>query len=128
LPVSTDDSLTAVYSGDSNYAGSTSKALKQVVNKANSSTSVVSSLNPSVSGQSVTFTATVTSSTTGTPGGTVKFMNGATLLGSSSLVSGKASFSTKTLATGSHNITAVYNGNADFNTSTSPILVQVVNP
>jgi hypothetical protein len=40
---------------------------------------------------------------------------------------GHASFSTSTLATGTHNMTARYNGSTDDNTSTSPVLVQTVN-
>ena len=56
------------------------------------------------------------------------FMDGTTSLGSVSLASGSATFSTSSLAVGSHNITAVYGGNANFTTSTSsPALSQVVN-
>jgi hypothetical protein len=121
------DSITAVYSGDSNFETSTSTALKQVVDKANSSTSVASSLNPSVSGQTVTFTATVTSSG-GTPTGSVTFKDGTTVLGSKALSGGIAAFSTSKLATGTHSITADYGGSSDFNTSDSSTLEQVVNP
>jgi Bacterial Ig-like domain (group 3) len=53
------NSVTAVYGGDSNFVGSKSKALSQVVNKATTTTTWVSSLNPSKVGQSVTFTASV---------------------------------------------------------------------
>ena len=52
-------SIKAVYGGDSNFAGSTSKAVKQVVNKATTTTTLTSSQNPSNFGQSVTFTASV---------------------------------------------------------------------
>ena len=53
-------SITAVYSGDSNFTTSTSSALSQTVNQDSTTTSVASATNPSVYGQSVTFTATVT--------------------------------------------------------------------
>src|SRR6185503_4213925 len=45
-------------------------------------TTLASNANPSTSGQAVTFTATVTPSTagTGTPGGTVTFKDGSTIL------------------------------------------------
>jgi hypothetical protein len=119
--------ITAVYSGDSNFSGSTSPVLKQVVNKAGSLTTVKSSLNPSTLGQTVTFTATVKSSTTGTPAGVVNFMDGTTKLGSHPLSGGTAAFSTSKLTVGTHSITAVYLGNTDFTTSTSPVLKQVVN-
>ncbi|HTD23350.1 MAG TPA: Ig-like domain repeat protein, partial [Terriglobales bacterium] len=52
-------SITAVYSGDSNFAGSTSPALSQNVNQASSATATTSNNNPSAFGQAVTFTATV---------------------------------------------------------------------
>src|SRR5207244_9122927 len=48
--------VTGIYSGDTNFSGSTSPVLTQTVNKANTTTTVVSSVNPSVFGQSVTFT------------------------------------------------------------------------
>jgi archaellum component FlaF (FlaF/FlaG flagellin family) len=44
------------------------------------------------------------------------------------LTSGKAAFTTSTLAAGSHSITATYNGSTGFNPSTSAILTQSVNP
>ncbi len=131
LTVSTaGHSITAVYSGDSNFLGSTSAALKQIVDEATTSTTVKSSLNPSTSGQTVTFTATVKekAASTVTPTGTVNFMDGATKIGSHALAGGVAAFSTSKLASGSHNITAVYVGNADDSTSTSTVLVQKVNP
>jgi hypothetical protein len=120
-------SITAVYGGSTDFAGSTSPVLTQAVNKATTSTSVKSSLNPSKSGQSVTFTATVTSGG-GTPTGTVTFKNGSTTLGTGTLSSGKATFSTSTLSVGTHSITAAYGGATDFSGSTSPALSQVVNP
>ncbi|MGA2889000.1 MAG: choice-of-anchor D domain-containing protein [Terracidiphilus sp.] len=61
----------------------------------------------------VTFTATVSSSL-GVPTGTVAFMDGANLLGVSNLSAGTATFTTFSLAVGSHFITAVYNGDTNF--------------
>ncbi len=120
-------SITAVYAGNINFNASTSPAVTQTVNKANTLTAVASSLNPSIVGQKVTFTATVSSSTA-TPTGSVSFKDGSTTLGSASLSGGKAKFSTSKLAAGNHSITAVYAGTANFNGSTSPVLTQVVNP
>ena len=55
-------SVSATYSGDTNNAGSTGTLSGgQVVNSAGASVSVGSGLNPSTYGQSVTFTATITS-------------------------------------------------------------------
>src|SRR5271157_5095466 len=112
------NSITAVYGGDSKFAGSTSPALTQKVNKAGSSISVVSSKNPAAFGATVTFTATVESKTTGTPTGMVTFKNGGATLGTGTLSGGQASFSTAKLAVGPHSITAVYGGDGNFNPST----------
>jgi hypothetical protein len=127
LKISAGASITAVYSGDTNFAGSTSPAVVQVVKQAGTSTAIVSSLNPSTSGTKVTFTATVKSSTTGTPAGSVSFFDGTTKLGTVSLSSGTAAYSTTALSVATHSITAVYTGNSDYSTSTSPILKQTVN-
>ena len=94
-------------------------------------TTVASSLNPSFVGNAVTFTATVSrGSSLLIPTGTVIFRDGATQIGTGALnnVSGifKATFMTTALAAGSHPITAVYSGDANFNSSTSAILTQTV--
>jgi hypothetical protein len=123
--------ITAVYAGDANFiTSSTSSAVSQVVNHASTTTALVSNLNPSVSGQSVTFTATVaaTSPGSGTPTGTVNFLDNLTAIGSNiALTAGVATFPTITLAAGSHSITAVYAGDTNFTTSTSAVLSQAVN-
>ena len=120
-------SITAVYGGSGNDLASTSAVLTHTVNKAGTSTLVTSSVNPSSFGQSVTLKATVKSSTSGTPGGTVTFKDGATNLSTVALVGGVATFNTGALSVGSHSITVVYAGNADFLTSTSAKLTQTVN-
>jgi len=117
--------ITAWYGGDTANAASTSAALKQVVDMATSTASIVASVNSSKVGQAVTFTATVTSPTT-TPTGTVTFMDGGTELGAGTLAKGKASYGTSALSAGSHQITAVYSGAANLGGSTSPALVLTV--
>jgi hypothetical protein len=97
-----------------------------VVVSGNTTTALTSSLNPSLVGQSVTFTANVTSTTTGAITGTVTFKDGATTIGTGTLGS-PATFSTSSLGQGAHSITAVYNGTANFNTSTSGVVTQTVN-
>jgi hypothetical protein len=123
----TTHSITAVYGGNANFAGSTSAILSQVVNQASTTTTVTSSANPSSFNQSVTFTATVTGANGGTPSGTVTFKDGVTTLGTGTLSAGKTTFSTAALAVGTHSITAVYAGDTNFTGSTSAILSQVVN-
>ncbi len=87
-------------------------------------TSVATSGTPSTFGSSVTFTATVTSGATGN----VAFYDGATLLGSSPLSGGTATFTTSALSVGAHSITAVYGGDANYTASTSAAITQTVNP
>lgn len=117
-------SVTAAYGGDTNYNTSTSSALTQTVNKANTTVTLASSANPSTYASSVTFTATISPSAAT---GTVTFKDGTTTLGTGTLSSGKATFSTSTLTAGSHSITASYGGSTNYNTSTSSTLTQTVN-
>jgi trimeric autotransporter adhesin len=121
LPVA-DNSITAQYSGDSNYPPSTSPAVTVTVALAASSTTVVPSTTTPVFGQSVTLTATVqaTAPGAGTPTGTVQFFNGTTPLGNALLSSGSAMISVTSLPIGADSITAQYMGDADFAGSTSP--------
>ena len=116
-----------MYGGDSNFAGSKSKALKQVVKKATTTTTLVSSLNPSNVGQSVTFTASVAPEFSGTPTGKVAFYDGTTLLKTVALSGGAAEFTTSKLASGSHSIAATYDGSTSFSGSSSVPLTQTVN-
>jgi autotransporter-associated beta strand protein len=123
-------SITAVYGGDSNFTGITSSSSTQTVNQDASTASVSASVNPSVTGESVTFTATVTANSpgSGTPTGSVTFMDGATTLGTKTLGgSGSATFSTGALAVGGHSITVVYGGDTDFTAGSSSVLTQTVN-
>ncbi|WP_030355945.1 Ig-like domain-containing protein [Streptomyces scopuliridis] len=98
------------------------------MNKAATTTALTSAPNPSTFGQPVTLTATVAAVPpgAGTPTGTVSFFDGATLLGTATLSGGVTTLTTTTLSIGSHSLTAVYNGDASFNTSTSPIVTQTV--
>jgi putative nucleotidyltransferase with HDIG domain len=86
------------------------------VNKASIGLSMSSSVGTSTQGHSVTFTATVTG--TGATG-TVTFGDGETTLGSSTLSNGTATYTISTLSVGSHSITAIYSGDANFAGSTS---------
>jgi hypothetical protein len=118
-------SITAKYSGDTNFLGSSSNTFSQMVNPATTATSLNSSQNPSHAGQTVTFTAKVTGHYGGIPAGNVTFKEGTETLGTVALSEGLAKFSTASLAHGSHTINATYNGNADFQAS-SATLTQVV--
>jgi hypothetical protein len=120
-------SITAAYTPTGSFTAS-SGTLTQTVQIATSN-SVASSANPSNPAASVTFTATVTS-TNGIPQGTMAFKDGTTTLASGVAVStttGKATFSTSSLAAGTHSITSVFTGNAGWLASTSTAINQVVN-
>src|SRR5205823_6254823 len=99
-------------------------------NPASTSTGITSSANPSTPAQSVTFTAQVldSSGNGGTPTGTVTFNNGSTALGTQTLSGSpdQAVLVTSALTLGSHVITAVYNSDGNFATSTSAALTQKV--
>ncbi len=118
-------SITAVYSGDQAFAGSTSAPLIQTVNQAPTTTTVTSSLNPSAAGQKVSFTATVTPTFPGfgVPTGLLTFFDGSTYLGTATLPSEVVSVR---LPAGAHEIYAIYSGDPNFGGSTSPALAQTV--
>ena len=84
---------------------------------------LTSSPNPSIYGQSVTFTATVPSGVTGT----VQFVDGATVLGTATITGTTATYTTNALTPGTHPVTAVYSGDANYNPATSAVDNQVVN-
>jgi hypothetical protein len=115
-------SVVANYQGSMNFAASSgSLAGGQTVNKANTITTVSSSQNPSVFGQSVTFTATVApvSPGAGTPTGNVQFVIDGGAPTTVALTAGQATLSTSTLSvSGSpHSVVANYQGDTNFNTS-----------
>jgi hypothetical protein len=120
----------AVYSGDASFSLSTSAGLGQLVTLAPTTTSLVSSANPSVLGQPVTFTAMVSpvAPSTGTPSGSVTFKDSATVLCSAvPLSAGQAACTVSSLSAGAHAVSAVYSGDASFAPSTSVGLGQLVN-
>jgi hypothetical protein len=121
--------VTAAYSGDANRAASSSTPLTQVVATSGGastadSVTLASSQNPSPQGQSVTFTATVTCPGFA-PSGTVTFTVDGTAGTPMTLSGGTAIFTTSTLTTGSHSVTAAYSGNCG--AAVSAVLTQVVN-
>jgi hypothetical protein len=90
--------------------------------RAASATTLVSSDESSVVGQSVTFTATVTSGATGN----VAFLDGDTTLATVALSGNHASYTTSALSAGTHQITARYTGNGIYGASTSATVQQEV--
>ena len=122
--------ITAAYLGDANFTASRSPGLQQAVDTKSQSattTALTSSLNPSIYGQSVTWTATVTTLGPTTPTGNVKFSWDSYYLGTASLnTSGVATLSSSGLNADSYPVLAEYVGDANNGASASPILNQVV--
>ncbi|MGW0174578.1 beta strand repeat-containing protein [Rhodococcus sp. NPDC003322] len=110
-------SITAVYSGDSTHAGSTSAASAVEVSEAVVDTTTALTVPATAkNGTAVDLTATVDPAAAT---GTVEFKDGATVLGSSPVVNGVATLNHTFTTDGTHSITAVYSGDATHNPSTS---------
>jgi hypothetical protein len=124
-------SVTAVYSGNTNFVGATSSPVTEVVQTLTATTTTISTSAASANlGSAVTFTATVTSSA-GTPAGTVSFFDGSNTLGSGGLSSGTLSSGTVTLTTsalsaGTHVISASYGGSSTFAPSNSSGMLETI--
>jgi hypothetical protein len=120
--------LTAVYTGDTNHAASLpSPSLSELIVQA-ASVALTSSLNPSISGTNVVFTATVLGVGSLIPTGSVTFSDGASTLATVQLgATGSGSLQTTALAVGSHSITASYAGDRNYEaiSSLSPLIQTV---
>jgi hypothetical protein len=108
-----------------NYASGGTTSVSLTVTLAVAAAQLASSMNPVLDTNPTALTATVTSSA-GTPTGTVNFLDGTTPIGSAPLAAGIATLTLSSLAVGSHSISAVYGGDANFSTTTSGVLTQVV--
>jgi type II secretory pathway pseudopilin PulG len=132
-------SISAAFSGDVNFATSTSATLSETTNQSNTAAAVTSLVNPAVTEQTVTYTGTVTATSpgTGNPTGNVEFFDGGTAIAacggtSGEPLSGTAPDTATCIdiygAAGSYAITAQYLGNTDtYNASAlSASMTQVV--
>jgi hypothetical protein len=125
--------ITASYAYNSSIQlNSSSGTCTQTVNSTLNVTTIAisGSPNPSVTNQSVTFTATVThSGGTATPSGNVVFRDGATALSTNALsgsgANATAVFDTSALAIGSHTIAAEYAGDSNFSGRTNSVVQTV---
>jgi hypothetical protein len=122
--------IVARYGGNATNAQSNSAALAQVVNGPTTTTTVSTSSNQSVVGNSVTFTATVVGTS---PSGTVNFRDVGVSIGGCSARSLSGGGNTRTatcttnkLAIGTHSIVATYSGNATNGSSSSATLLHYV--
>ena len=122
--------LSASYSGDERFAGSTSLGLSQTVNREGATVTLASNANPSVFGAPVTFTALVAAAGDGdAPTGAVFFRDGFVVIATGTLdASGTATFETTALSGGSHTISASYGGDSQHAVSSVATVVQTVTP
>jgi hypothetical protein len=133
------NSITATYSGDSNYIGTTTTAITVTVDPGTgtaTTTTVTSSANPTTLRGEPTFTATIAATPTAPTAGTVTFYDATygTVLGTGSAVGTAHTSTIKLGATpafvgGTHNIVASYGGTTgatNFTGSTSSALVETV--
>jgi hypothetical protein len=117
LPPATH-SLQAVFVGVSPFKGSSSATLTETVNK--DGTTATLAVGPSFWQEEV-LTATVApvAPGSGVPTGTVAFFENGTFLGSAVVDGNGQATVFLRLPTGKHTVTAIYNGDADFDGSTS---------
>ncbi len=121
LPVG-KQTLTAVYAGDD--SASTSAPRTATINKATTKVALTASSSPTVFGETVTLTATVSVVAPGLATSTaiVTFKDGSTVLGTGTLnQQGVATLQTSSLAVGTNNLKAVYGGDADTTSSTGSL-------
>ena len=119
--------VTAAYGGNGASAASQSTGVSAVVAAESSATTLSSAVPQSVTGQSVTLTATVVDATGTAPqAGIVTFMDGQTVLGTAPVVAGKATLTAPPMGVGYHFLYAIYGGNAQVNPSYSAAIGETV--
>ncbi|MBL0028931.1 MAG: Ig-like domain repeat protein [Rhodanobacteraceae bacterium] len=118
--------ITASFIANTNYTASTGSTINHVVNKAVPTLTLVSNPNPSLFGQSVAITGTLSGGLA--PTGTVTFFDGITLMGSNNVVAGVATRNTSALALGAHSLQATYAGddNHDSANTSAPTVHNVL--
>jgi hypothetical protein len=118
-------SLTAAYAGDTFFTPSSSLAFSHTVQVSRVALSLTSDLNPAAINQPVTFSLVV-KGTVAFPTGSATLKMGSTVLGSTSLTNGQASFTTAFPAAGNHFVVAEYSGDQNYLPGISSSFKQVV--
>jgi len=131
IPSTGTHNLQAVYAGDANYAGSTSQPVTISANKSSTSLAVASTTATPTAGGTVGVTATITAAAGSSlqPSGTITFTLDGASAGTSNVVAGSPSVATIAIplvSAGSHNLQAIYSGDNNYITSTSPSIAIAV--
>jgi sugar lactone lactonase YvrE len=128
-PAVATHAVSFTYTSDGVYA-SGSKSISFTVAKAVTTTTLATTLGSSGNSPNITFTANVSSTTASGETGTVSFYSGPVTVSSVPIgtaqvnSSGVATYTTSTITYSSYSFTAVYNGNANFATSSSAALLE----
>lgn len=131
IPSTGTHNLQAVYAGDANYAGSTSQPVTINSNKSSTTLAVTSTTATPTSGGTVAVTATITAPAGSSlqPSGTISFTLDGANAGTANVVPGSPSIATIAIplvSAGSHNLQAIYSGDNNYITSTSPSVLITV--
>jgi DNA-binding beta-propeller fold protein YncE len=119
--------VTYQFAGDGNFGSATDASTSLTVTKAASNATLQANSSDVLAKANVTLTAKVSSTTSGTPTGTVSFIDGTTSLGSATLDNtGTATLTINTLTAGAHSLTATYGGDTNFTGTTSAALTETV--
>jgi hypothetical protein len=134
LSAAATHTITAVYSGDTNWVTSTSTPLVLAATIMPDTVVLTSNLSSGSSGQAIVLTATVTPSVTvpaaaeQNPTGSVIFYDGTTIIGTATLLAtpltnaSTATITIQTLPGGQDQLTAVYSGDTAYGSATSNVL------
>ena len=121
--------LSAVYSGDTNYAaaGPVSRVITvAAATKPASTVTLQAKTNPASSCESVAFSAAVASKATAKASGKVELMESSTVLATATVSNGIATLTVPKLAAGAHVLKAVYLGDSEHAASTSAAFTETV--
>lgn len=121
--------ITAIYEGDSEYTSSVSTSLPHIVNAGNTTTTLLSAVNPSPLRHTATFIAIVDKNSANSLSGTVTFKEGEDIIKGCEKVALRISTAlcvTTALSAGTHQISAIYSGDSNFNASTSSSIIHTV--
>ena len=128
LPPAGNHTVLVGYTQQTNFAAAASQTLSFTVSPAVSSIALTASSTSAKSGTSIGFTAAVNSTSAGAPNAacSVTFSDGSTVLATVAVdATGKATYSTTSLAVGLHTINAVFGGNSNYAAASASTKVNV---
>jgi subtilase family serine protease len=125
VPSAGSHTLQATYNGDANYAVSTATAITLNVAKSTPTVVLAPATTSPAAGSNLQLTVQISPPAAGAaaPGGTVNFLVDGTAVGTALVVAGNPATATLTIAApaiGAHSLTAIYSGDGNYNTATSP--------